>query len=318
MNANCHHREFSCPTGLFRRMRSPDALLTFATLCLSGCGPLVPESTFLELASNTALNPYKTCDELKVEFDVPQLITVDNPGQAGLNYEETYVYNAAGVPLRVWVLTPDQPLGTVVFSNGAVGEMPCYLLIAKGVYDAGYEFVMYDFQGFGGSGGSPDLASLYGDLDAVLDWTFARPGAYQVTLMGVSIGTIPSVAQAAARPSDVNGLVLDGLISLDEEVKRFQFLFAWRPAAYYSKFDDVLRVETQVPNLHVIALDFVYGQDEYATSAHAREILAASPVPTSFADFPELKHARGPYLATDEYFDRLLAYLDSIWTIAVE
>ena len=36
----------------------------------------------------------------------------------------------------------------------------------------------------------------------------------QVTLMGVSVGTMPAVAQAAARPEDVNTLVLDGLISL--------------------------------------------------------------------------------------------------------
>jgi hypothetical protein len=30
-------------------------------------------------------------------------------------------------------------------------------------------------------------------------------------------------------------------------------------------------------------------------------------------EFPNLMHARGPYLATDEYFARLQAFLAGVW-----
>ena len=289
------------------------SLVALVAIGLAGCGPLIPESTFLEFASAFALDPAKTCEQLKGEFDVPQLTTVDHPGEIGLEYDEEYVHSAGGVPLRVWYLPHAQRRGTIVFSNGAVGEIACYLLIAKTLHEHGWAFVMYDFQGFGGSGGTPDLASLYGDLEAVLDWTLAKPEVEEVTLMGVSLGSIPSVAHAAARPEQVNALLLDGLISLQSEVERFRFLFAWRPAAYYGQFDEILRLQLQIRDVRQPVLAVIYGRDEYATSAQARSILATSPAPATILDFPDLKHARGPYLAGERYFENVLEFLDSVW-----
>ena len=294
-------------------LRRAMATLILGTLGLTGCGPVILESSFLDLMSGFALAPEKTCEQLKATFGVPDLEVVDNPAEAGIDYEELYVYNASGIPLRVWVLTPAEPVGTIVFSDGAVGETACYLLIAKNLYEAGYRVVMYDYQGFGGSGGTEDLFSLYGDLDAVLEWTLAQPDINEVTLMGVSLGTMPSMAQAVVRP-EVNALVLDGLISLQTEIERLQFLFAWRPEAYYSMLDETLRIQLQVPHVYQPMLVVIYGRDEYATSRHAREILADSPATVTFLEFSKLKHARGPYLAGEEYFAAVLDCLDSVWT----
>ena len=134
-----------------------------------GCVPLVPEGVFLRLASDFALDPTKTCDELKEDFNVPRLTTVADPGGIGLEFEEAYVANAAGHLLRVWYIPNPESRGTIVLSNGAVGEIACYLLIPLMLHGEGWSFVMYDFQGFGGSGGTANLVSLYGDLGAVLD-----------------------------------------------------------------------------------------------------------------------------------------------------
>ncbi len=293
-----------------RSLRIAPALLAIG---LAGCGPLIPEEAFLELASAFALDPTKTCEELKVEFDVPHLIPVDHPGEIDLEYEEVYLPNALGVPLRVWYLPHAQHRGTVVLSNGAVGEMACYLLIPKTLHEHGWAFVMYDYQGFGGSGGRPALASLHGDLEAVLNWALAKPEIEEVTLMGVSIGAVPSVAHAASRPGQVNALILDGLISLQTEVERLRVLFAWRPAVYYGQFDEALRLQLQIPDVRQPVLAVVYGRDEYATSAQTRSILATSPAPATILGFPDLPHARGPYLAGERYFENVVGFLDSVW-----
>ncbi|MFH1746544.1 MAG: alpha/beta fold hydrolase [Planctomycetota bacterium] len=284
--------------------------LVILALLLTGC---IPEPAFVDLASCIALDPSKTCEWLKVVFGVPELEPVDNPGQADMVYEETQVTTAAGETLRVWYVRSPENRGTIVFSNGGVGEMACYLLITKTLYDEGWSFVMYDYQGFGGSTGRPELDSLYGDLDAVLDWTLANTDAEQVTLMGVSGGSIPSVAHAAAQPEFVNAVILDGVISLRAEIERFSYLCAGRPERYYTLFDDETRLQVQIQQVTQPILAVVYGQDEYATSAHVPGILALSPAPATILEFPDLPHARGPYHEPDRYFENVKAFLDSIW-----
>ena len=64
------------------------------------------------------------------------------------------------------------------------------------------------------------------ELEAVLDWTLEYTGREQVTLMGVSLGSIPSVSHAVLRPDDVNAVILDGVISLRIEAERFAYLLA--------------------------------------------------------------------------------------------
>jgi pimeloyl-ACP methyl ester carboxylesterase len=290
--------------------RATGLVLMGLALSVTGCIPLIPERAFLGVANAFALDPTRTCDELKVSFGVPQVTTVPDPGGIGLAYEEARVTNATGRQLRVWHIPHPESRGTIVLSNGAVGEVSCFLVFPLMLHDAGWSFVMYDFQGFGGSEGEPDLDALYGDLGAVVDWTLENTGVDAVTLMGVSLGTIPSVSQAAARPEAVRCLVLDGLISLRYEAERLRFLLGGRPERYYSQFADVLRLEVQIRHVTQPTLAVVYGLDEYVTSSRVGELTAQSPAAVTLLEFPGLPHARGPYLEMARYFEVLGAFLD--------
>ncbi|GEM_PF-1470967 len=283
-------------------------------LCgLGGCVPLIPEDGFVELTSRFALAPQRTCGELKRFAGVASLPDVDNPGELGLTYEEAFVPVAEGLRVRLWYLPAAAERGTVVFSMGAAAGMNCYLLIPKELVAAGWSVVIYEYEGFGESDGRASMAVLLRDADAVLDWTLERTARARVTLLGASVGTIPSVALAAERPGDVNAVVLDGAISLRAEIDRLWFLYGGQTERYLAHFDRRMWLEEQITRVHQPVLAFAYGRDEYATSARMPEILAGCPGPTTLHTFPELGHARGPYRQTGEYFDILEGFLSDVW-----
>ena len=286
-------------------------LLVLSLLLTFGCVPTIPEDDFLEVASEFALAPEQSFDQLKIVFGMPFVPTVDNPGEINLAFEEELVRTADGELLRVWYIPRQDARGTLVFSNGAVGDISCYLLIALLLRGNGYSVVLYDYRGFRGSTGTADLTAVGTDLDAVLDWTLARTGESSVTLMGVSVGTIPTVAAAASRPDDVNAIVLDGAISLRHEIKRFAALLDGPPEDYVAQFDDSLLLDEQIGAVTQPMLVFTYGLDEYATSAVVPRITAQTRAALTVYDFPTLAHARGPYLRTEEYAGVLAGFFDA-------
>ena len=288
-------------------------LLTLTVLQV-GCGlPWVQPSEFLDLASDFALNPGATCDELKVSFGVPHLTVVDLPSEAGMGYEEVYLTNPGGYPLRVWYIPSEIDRGVIVISNGAVGNMACFLFLAHMLRADGWSVVLYDFQGFGGSAGTASLASLYGDLDVVLDWTLERTEREQVTLLGVSVGTIPSVAHAYYRAGDVNAVVLDGPISLLAEAMPFAGILGNNPQAYLNRESDTLQLRLLINDLTQPTLVFLYGLDEFETAHVFEDLVANTTTPLTIIKWEALPHARGPYLETATYFFQLDRFLANVW-----
>ena len=280
----------------------------------AGCIPLIPPDRFLAVASDFALAPEWTCEELKVVFGVPELSTVRDPAGIDLAYEETYVTTAAGESLRVWYIPAPEERGTILLAYGAVGELPCYLLLAKYLVPNGWSMVMYDFQGFGQSTGDPSLTSLMPDHDAVLEWTLARTGRPQITLLGISIGSVPTVAQAVRRPEVVNAVILDGTISFRSQLERFQVWIGGRVREYLDLLGPALDLETQITQVHQPILAFVYGFDEWTPPQRIRSILARAAGDVSIHEFPQLPHARGPYLATDTFFAEVEQFLTGAWS----
>jgi hypothetical protein len=192
--------------------------------------------------------------------------------------------------------------------------MACFLFVAQLLRFDGWSVVLYEYQGFGGSTGTPNITGLYTDLEAVMDWTLARTGLPQVTLMGVSIGTVPAVAHAANRPDLVNALILDAPIALEHEVERFEFLLGGDPAPYLALLDARLLMTKELPRVTQPLLAFTYGQDEYLTSrVYFADMATTCPCAWTIVRFEELPHARAPYLATAKYFYAVDQFLASVW-----
>lgn len=292
--------------------------LAASCLFLSGCAPIEPipvppEYVFAAVLDEVALDPNTTCDELRRMFGLDGLKAVENPGQAGIPFEEQFIPTPDGQSLRVWSIPAEANRGTVVYSPGAVGEVACYLYPVVLLNRAGWSVVMYDYRGFGGSSGEPSFATLATDLETVLDWTLERTGVERVTLLGISLGSIPSVNVASRRPEALNALILDSPISLTEQVRRLRPALLENTDAFVNLIDPRLQTEALIPQVHAPVLVLTGQFDFLARPEVAARLYELAAPPRRLILFPGLGHVRAPFDAEADYVAAVDSFLAFVW-----
>ncbi|MBU0617413.1 MAG: lysophospholipase [Planctomycetes bacterium] len=298
----------------FRTIRV--ASVTIALVCACAPVPAIETPTTDELGqfiTNLLLRPEITCELLRATFAVEYLPIVETPDQAGMTYEEHWVSTEDGELLRVWYLPTRLDRGTVVFSLGASGAMPCYLFVTRLLVHNGWSVVMYEYRGFGASSGEPNVNALHTDLAAVLDWTVDYTGEEKVTLFGVSLGTLPSVAVAVDRPDIVNAVVLDSPASMGLEVARFARALRDQTQAIIDQLASPLVPEELAAALEQPLLVFLSELDWITPPWSVQIIYERAAGPKELVTFIELGHAAGPYHDTGTYTFHLERFLSRVW-----
>lgn len=284
---------------------------------IAACGTAVippPGDDFSSALSQTILFPQLTCEDLRAFFKVDYLPVVDNPGEQGFAYEEHYLLTPTDQIIRVWYMPSELNRGTVLLSPGNSGPMQCYLFIPWKLNELGWSVVMYEYEGFGYSSGTPSLDSLGPDLETVLDWSRGYLGLDQMTLMGVSLGTVPSTAIAAKRPEAVNGLILDSPFSIPGEFERISFLLTSRAGDYVQRLDSELLTDDTIGGVHCPTLIYLHEKDVLTPIATVHAVLDNAPPNTEVVTFENLDHARGIYFDTGTYLYHLDRFLTSVWS----
>lgn len=287
---------------------------------LVGCVPPPPpipppaNSKALDAVLTTLLlDPNVTCEELRAAFQLEHLPLVDHPGQIGLDYNEIFVMADQQFALRVWDIRTRLNRGTVIYSIGAVGELPCYLFLASLLADNGWSVVMYEYRGFGRSTGEPDLEALDDDLSAVVDYVLATRPLERVTLLGVSIGTIPTIAVAVQRPQDVNAVILDSPVALGELLRGFEWVLRDQTQTFIDLAPPELLSEELIGELPGPLLMFAGTSDKLTRFDVMSDLFDRAPEPKVLAAFPGVGHARARFDDTGRYVAELERFLSDVW-----
>ena len=115
------------------------------------------------------------------------------PANWNLKYDDVDFRSTDGTRLHGWFLpgkTSQKPKGTVVFSHGNAGSIGHHLAFITWLADAGYNVFMYDYRGFGKSGGTVDRAGMLEDVKAAFAYVSQRPDVdpTQLISLGHSLG----------------------------------------------------------------------------------------------------------------------------------
>lgn len=293
-----------------------------AIACLSlplvGCdepGFSVGENSdeLLETMNSVLLAPNRSCEELRRAFQLDNLPVVAVPSEAGMVYEENWVALPGGKGLRTWFLPAKQQRGVILLAYGAVGSMPCYLYTTRLLVDNGWSVMMYDYRGFGDSTGEASFDNLVGDFNEMLTWTKEYTREPRITLMGISLGTIPAVAAAARRPEDVNGVILDSPINLGASVRRFDFMIRSNARKITALIDRDLMSHKIIGAMQAPSLFFLHEEDGLAPPFITRQLFDAAGGDKQLARLPGVGHARGVFFATDLYQAYIESFLSRVW-----
>lgn len=147
------------------------------------------------------------------------------PATWGFRYENVDFKSTDGTNLHGWFIPSraKQPKGTVVFSHGNAGSLGYHLGFVMWLAEAGYQVFMYDYRGFGKSGGELDRRGMIEDVKGAFAYVGARKDvdARRLVSYGHSLGGAKSVAAIAEkRVEGLRAVVIDGAFTSYQAMAR--------------------------------------------------------------------------------------------------
>ena len=133
------------------------------------------------------------------------------PSQFGLHPEETLIPSGGiGQNIHGWYFAPEKGMATILYMHGNAGNIADRLPVVKGYLESGYGVFIFDYRGFGKSGGSPGRRRFIEDSFAAYRWLVDKKGTApeDIVLFGQSLGG--AAALKLANSEKCRAVVLEG------------------------------------------------------------------------------------------------------------
>ena len=149
----------------------------------------------------------------------PTAALAATPAQFQLRYQDVQFSAADGTPLFGWWIPANRPRGTVVYCHGNAGNIGGRAQLAPEFTRRGFNLFLWDYRGYGRSGGRPTEKGFYADARAAYDAAEAMSRKLPVIAYGHSLGAAVAIQLAQDRP--LAGLIVQGgFASMADMAKR--------------------------------------------------------------------------------------------------
>ena len=232
-----------------------------------------------------------------------------SPADLGLAVEEAPLTTEDGVHLHAWFLPVRGSRLTVLFASGNAGNMShrldrARLLQARLRTDV----LLFDYRGYGRSGGSPDEEGTYRDARAAWQYLAETRGTptERLILFGESLSAAVVLDLAISRPC--RALVLESPFTSIRDMAAAVVPFLPVGPLLRTRYDNLAKI----PRLGVPLL-LLHGEaDEIVPFAQARRLFAAAPEPKRFFPIPRAGHNDTYVTGGDAYWRTLAAFLETL------
>jgi uncharacterized protein len=140
------------------------------------------------------------------------------PAQFQLRYQDVQFIAADGTALAGWWVPANRPRGTVVYCHGNAGNIGSNAHLAPEFFKRGFNLLLWDYRGYGCSGGRPSEKGFYEDARAAFDAAAAMSGKLPILVYGNSLGGAVAVQLAVDRP--VAALIVEGAFASAADIAR--------------------------------------------------------------------------------------------------
>lgn len=198
--------------------------------------------------------------------------------------EEVTITAEDGTPLHLLAFRRPEAEGAILFLHGNRGSNRRSLRQTEGLRDGRFDVYLYDYRGYGKSGGYIDSEDqLFTDVQTVYDTLAAHYAEANIVLAGYSLGT--GMASYLAARNHPRHLVLAAPYASITAMKNLWF---WMVPDFILKYplntlDNVAAASCPVTVLHG-------RRDELIPYAMAEEIRAVDPDRVTLIELPESGH----------------------------
>jgi fermentation-respiration switch protein FrsA (DUF1100 family) len=202
------------------------------------------------------------------------------PSQFGLRYEDIQLQTSDGISLHGWYIPALQPRGAVLFLHGNAGNISHRLDSVLMFHRLGYSTLIFDYRGYGNSGGSPSEEGTYRDAEAA--WRFLTVQQHipscRIVLFGESLGGAVA-AWLAARQKPGALVIASGFTSVPD---LGQQLYPFLPVRWLARICYDTRVYLRAVSAPVLVAHSP--DDEIIPFEHGRALFAAANPPKQFLE----------------------------------
>ncbi len=236
----------------------------------------------------------------------PEAVLVASPTAVGLAHEEAVFTAADGAHLHGWYV-PGQRSETLLWFHGNAGNISHRLDNLRLLHDlVGVNVFLFDYRGYGRSGGTPSEAGLYMDARAALTHLRDRRDvdATRILYFGRSLGSAVAVDLAVDEPPAA--MILETpFLSIREMAKT---LIGPLAAAAPSGFDNLGKIgRVRCPLL------FIHGdRDEIVPYAQGRRLFEAASPPKAFYTVLGAGHNDTYVVGAETYFSHLRRFVEGV------
>jgi len=246
-------------------------------------------------------------------FYFPTRDEPSTPAAWGLKFETIDFKSADGTALHGWFIPAKGKTAkaTVVFSHGNAGSIGYHLGFCTWLAEASYNVIIYDYRGFGKSGGTVDRRGMIDDVKAAFAYARKRPDidTNRLVSYGHSLGGAQSVTALGEAPvKGLRAIVIDGAFASYLAMAR---IVGGQLGA--SLVTDELAPKDFVKNLSPVPLLVVHGdQDEVVPVSQGKQLFEAAGQPKTFFEVKTGRH--GTSLSDDggAYRKKMIAWLDGV------
>ena len=202
------------------------------------------------------------------------------PSRVGLPYEDIHLKTSGGIDLHGWYIPAPQPRGTVLFLHGNAGNISHRLDSVQMFHRLGYSTLIFDYRGYGNSGGKPSEQGTYRDAEAA--WRYLTEQRHipscRIVLFGESLGGAVG-AWLAARKKPAALVIASGFTSVPDLGQQLYPYFPIRLLARinYDTRESLRSVAAPVLIAHS-------PQDDIIPFEHGRALFAAANPPKQFLE----------------------------------
>ena len=194
------------------------------------------------------------------------------PTDAGLAYEDVVIETSDGVRITGWWVPAADPRGTVLFCHGNGGNIADRLdtLVIAGRLNL--NMLVFDYRGYGKSGGAPSEQGTYLDAKACYRYLVEEREIVPETIViwGRSLGGAVAAGTAAEHPCGL--LIIESSFTSLEDLVRERF--GWIAACVLANY--VYPVRSRLEQVDAPVLVIHSKDDEMIPFSHGRSLYDAA------------------------------------------
>lgn len=226
------------------------------------------------------------------------------PDEVGLSYEPVRFEASDGVGLAGWFIPAEKPRGIVLFCHGNAGNISHRLESIQVLHRLGLDTFIFDYRGYGQSGGRITERGTYRDAEAA--WRYLvedrQIDRTKIVIFGRSLGG--TIAAWLAQDHTPKALIIEStFISVRDIAAQ---LYPYLPVRLMSRFNynavDYIR-GVNCPVLIVHSRD-----DEMIPFSHGEKLFEAANEPKEFLEIRG-SHNEGFIVSAQRYHDGLDSFI---------